>query len=75
MPTLQTVSIHEGVTPEYRERFRRAVEAAMPPVEAYLQLFEPYLDIVQMDVAAYMATYEGGGGADGEKTVPAMKDD
>ena len=68
-PMLQTISIHEGVAVACRERFHSALAEAVPPVEEYLALYAPYLDVVKMDVAAYMKEYTSGE----EKTMQQMK--
>lgn len=40
-PMLQTISIHEGVTPLYRDQVKAAIEDAVPAVEAYLVSIHP----------------------------------
>ena len=69
-PMLQTISTHEGVPPVARARFQAALEAAVPPMLAYLDLYAPYLPVVQLDVAAHMEEY-----AAAEKTIAEMKAD
>ena len=58
-PMLQTIATHEGVTPACRSRFHAALLETLPPMAAYVALFEKYEPMVQMDVAAYMAEYTG----------------
>ena len=56
-PMLQTISAHEGTSVECRERFHAALLKTVPPMKSYLRLYDKYLDVVRMDVAAHMAEY------------------
>ena len=40
-PMLQTIPTHEGLTLDLRERLTSLLETALPPMDAYLALYEP----------------------------------
>ena len=57
MPVLQTINPHEGLCPALREKVVEMLTAALPPMDAYLALYDTYLPIVQMDLPSHMAEY------------------
>ena len=56
-PMLQTIATHEGVTPECRASFHEALLSALPPMHAYVKLYERYASVVQMSVPQYVVEY------------------
>ena len=70
-PMLQTIATHEGTTPEHRATVHAALLETLPPMAAYLQLYEVYAGSISLDVAAFIAEYSAGEG----KTIPEMQAD
>lgn len=67
-PVLQTVAAHEGVPPACRQRFHEALLATLPPMEAYLRLYDGYLETVRTPVDGYLTEY-----AAQQKSIGEMK--
>ena len=67
---LVTISAHEGVAPKCKAAIHAALLATLPPTEAYLALYAPYVEWVTMNVDDFIASY-----AASEKSMAEMQAD
>ena len=69
-PMLQTIATHEGITPMLKEQVSSMLHAALPAMDAYLALYEPYNATVTLDLEEHVAKY-----AASDKSIAEMQAD
>jgi dynein heavy chain len=53
-PLLESVGEHEPPVEELRETVRSAIRKALIPLKAYARQYEKYLELMNMDINAYV---------------------
>ena len=53
-PLLESVGEHEPHVEELRENIKRAIRKAVIPMKAYAREYEKHLEIMNMDINAYV---------------------
>ncbi|CAG5132289.1 unnamed protein product, partial [Candidula unifasciata] len=61
IPLLESVGEHEPPVEELRSTVRHAIRQALLPLKAYAREYEKYLELINMDINAYIKTYESAG--------------